>query len=244
MKTRGLRTLILLALIPLLSGCVYLRLNKLRLQMADFQKYAVFLDDPGPGLMLKEPVLLPGDLNWLTGLEPSKKEGDKDRSILSYELVKRPAKNTNEKASDLRSEALFMFANDKLARVQLPEQYNAILNGHVIAQLMKRADKAEINQGSKAARWKVEDSSILPGMNQIRRALGHPSKLQTKDGEIILTYWYDLVGTDKPGPEVTAVFAYDLGDYSFMWGTGDVGKIHVRNQNDGTGNYQLKLWRK
>jgi len=244
MKSRVLRTAVLLALIPLLSGCVYLRLNKLRIQMADFQKYAVFLDDPGPGMMLKEPVLLPGDLAWLTGLSPSTKEGGAERSILSYKLVKRAAKNSGEKPAALRSEALFMFANDKLARVQLPPQYNAILNGRVIAQLMKRADKAEINQGSKQAAWAVEDSSILPGMNQIRRALGHPSKLETKDGEIILTYWYDLVGTDKAGPEVTAVFAYDMTDYSFMWGTGDVGKVHVRNQNDGAGNYRLKLWRK
>ena len=84
MKTRlkhALKCTLLIGLALSTTSCVYLRLNTLRKQLAQFEKYCTFENTVGPAIVFKKPVIKPKDTEWLLGFTPSTIQDEGDTEV-------------------------------------------------------------------------------------------------------------------------------------------------------------------
>lgn len=146
---------LLLAMTLLLTGCVYLRLLEVKRQLANFDRYFAVEESAGLEVRFRKPVLRDEDVMFL-GLVPAERIRTGSAERWRFRWVKDPAPGD---APGLRYEqtAEFVFANQRLASVLIPEQFFAFFpKSRVIASLRS------IGQASVDRRRRTASGALAP----------------------------------------------------------------------------------
>ncbi|NKB24200.1 MAG: hypothetical protein GKR87_07460 [Kiritimatiellae bacterium] len=191
-----------------LSGCVYLRLNTLKNQLAQFPEYFSVKQRKAPTLVYKNPVLYSDDMQWLTGLKPSSIQTTLRGTLQRYVFRKlnAPQKENKDIVSTL------LFRDDKLSEVVFPKRFKNFITMKNFVEMFSPIKDARITKRSKKTEWKWREMYIkLPTIKKLSEYLGKPTRREEKPGRITLTYDYQLERSDGPHtyiPEFQMVFTF------------------------------------
>ncbi|MFT5125470.1 MAG: hypothetical protein ACI9TH_004781 [Kiritimatiellia bacterium] len=239
---------LVLLLITGLSGCVFLRLNSFRKQLAKFPKYFSFsLIDEKPVMSCKKPVLFASDLAWLGGLPPSVESGDKKESTAMWNLTKLyPDQKADNLDKENRDISIVLHSEKKKVKtVVLPASFSHIINEAMIDHVFKEADVADLEKDETSAEWNMSNSKLLPTMSDILKVAGKPYAWTETDSEIHINFRYHLEGQETPEDQVDVMgtLAYTKPNRSFIWSDVRVGKIRFSTKSSGKGMFKVKIRR-
>lgn len=113
----------LLACALLLSGCVYLRLLRLKWQLAEFDRNFAVQTADGLALTFKQPVLLDEDVESFFRWIPDTRQRSGDAEQWRFRWIKQPAAEDGEAVVEFAVE--LMFVDHRLVRLSAPETFFA-----------------------------------------------------------------------------------------------------------------------
>jgi hypothetical protein len=244
--------LLLIALVPLLSGCIFLRLNAFRKQMANFKDNAEFkIENRHPVVYFTNPVLQVSDISWLGGEPPSTTLGEKKKDYTAtWQLIKLYPQERIPETENFDMDITLNAKDKKVYRMEMPVRFKEILNEQVMGLFFDKADEADIEKKQTSAEWSMANSQLLPSMSDIMKVCGHPYNYESTATEISITYKYHLVppvdAKDKKANsvDVDATMTYTNPNKSFLRSKVTIGKIHFTNIGDGKGSFKVKIRRK
>ncbi|PTX94440.1 hypothetical protein [Opitutus sp. ER46] len=183
---RPLTGALLLAGVLLLSGCVYLRLLELKHQIAAFDRHFGVQTDDGIRIICRDPVLLTDDVRWI-GLAPEKAEKRGTAERWQVRWVKQLPPEVREAGTfDIVLE--LFFADDKLARVAIPERYFAVMPKQLLIDLLRSLGRARVDREGRAIEAQL--ATTRPDLPGIQTLLGQPTSRTVEGAETILRYRY------------------------------------------------------
>lgn len=191
MRQPRLAPLLLVVATLLLSGCVYLRLLELKLQLNRFDdKFALQTED-GLGIVCHDPVLKTSDVRWI-GLYPASvnKLGRAEQWRVRWVKVL-PPEVTEPAEFDIVLD--LGFANDRLTRVTIPERYFKVMPKQFVIGVIKSLARGKIDQGKKQIDAKVAAADIAaarPSLPAIDKLLGLPSEEHEEGTTTLVRYQY------------------------------------------------------
>ncbi len=229
--------LTLLLLCVLSSGCVYLRLLKFRQQLVDFDDNFTLAHSPGAYIEMANPVLKPGDLRWLTGIEGVVSRSPNGMEMREYRFLKISAPD-----GDLpKHQEVWMnsgFVKGRLQSVEFPETFNEIFNHEMLRRAFHGADKGAVDESDKATGWALHKDLVIPDRAKIYRLLGLPSAITTGlvHDELVYKFHRPPMSESVPAePDIWFRFFYDRKGGKMSSATVQVGwlQIIVRKWEDG-----------
>ena len=206
----------------LLGGCIYLRLLEVKNQLGDFDRN--FALDSGDGLTLvcKTPVLRTDDVRWI-GLKPETTVREQKHEQWQVRWVKDlPAGVTETGAYDLAF--ALGFADDRLARIAIPEKYFALMPKDFVAGVIRSVGRGRVSKLGRRLDTSVSESDIAaarPRLPAIGKLLGVPSEERAEGTETMTRFRY-LPVTKEPG---AAIFEMTL---HFDTASGELLRWHGR----------------
>lgn len=249
------KPLLLILLITLslsLSGCIFLRLNAFRKQMANFKEYAEFtIEKRHPVIHFTKPVLHVSDVAWLGGRPPSLTIGkEKKNYTATWRLVKLYPQERKPETENYDFDITLNAKNKKVHRLEMPVRFREIINEEVMSLFFDKADEADIEKTQSSAMWSMKNSSILPGMRDIINVCGLPYSYESNKTEVSINYKYHLVPpvTEKnPDPDsidASVTLTYRNSNKGFLRSKAVIGKIHFTNVSDNNGAFKVRFRRK
>ncbi|MBU0677169.1 MAG: hypothetical protein KJ626_03555 [Verrucomicrobia bacterium] len=199
------RALVILSFLFCATGCVYLRLLRLKGQLSAFVENFQVVNRPEPVLVFRNPVLGRGDVSWMMGLSPSETEaddrGETDRYL--FRKVRAPGSTVKEEEDML---IYSRFQGDRLAEFAFPVGFSEFLTEEVFSEVFNPIRDAE--QGAKSgAQWDFTQLKIpIPTPQDIRHYLGDPYSEETNSTHRVWIYRYRLEGKEPEEPEVDDVW--------------------------------------
>ena len=190
-------SIILLIFIVLSTGCVYLRLLKVKRQLNDFENNFELNDQDGLKFVFKNPVLLSDDINWLMKHDPLSREQSENGEIWVYVLEKQYSDdNADEVNYDIP--ILFYMRDDKLVEMTFPERFLKNLSKPLLIKMLGSMGKSSISKSTRSAgtEFKGSNSDEIPKKRYIISVLGKPYRDETTDHTETLTYLYNLKKSD------------------------------------------------
>jgi len=137
--------LCLICCLAALSGCVYLRLNKVKGQLAQFDEYFEIIEDDDFYLVCKKPVLYSRDIVWMMESAPTSQQKQDQELAYDYVLEKQyPSQKDEADTYDITIE--FAFANDKLSKVMIEKRFFAIFPKTFFIELLKALGGATVDK--------------------------------------------------------------------------------------------------
>jgi hypothetical protein len=213
-RLRILFALALLAPAFLLSGCVYLRLLKLKKQLNDVPANFRVSTTEGVDVRLVNPLLKPGDIRWL-GIHPASSAITGDTETWQARWVKDAPPGSGETVVyDL--EVAMRFDDGKLVRVSIPERYFAYLSKDLFLNLLRSTGEAQVNKAAREA--EVENTAEKPGeapppppgLELVRRMLGLPTREAVDAaGNTTCHYRYTPQTGESGAKPVESTFVFD-----------------------------------
>jgi hypothetical protein len=196
------------------SGCVYLRLFQLRRQLASFDDYCTFRQEPGPVIAFTEPILYPRDITWLLNLPVSEIRSDAaGRSLHVFRFHECP-----DQRPDLSQtgslEVILVEAGGRVAEIRLPERLNPLIDRERLRRAFLGADQARLDRSEGKTSWVLDDRLAFPLLDDLTKGLGLPCTRESQGRYHVLVYEYALdrpekgVSTAEP-PDAQGVFVYD-----------------------------------
>ncbi len=183
------------------SGCIYLRLLKVKQQLAAYHGYLRIENHTGLSLLFLEPVLLKDDFLFLAKRHPTRNESLGQTTRWHYLFEKRLAEGQSEKRNfDLPMD--FFFQQNKLVMARFPVRFLIILRKPVIVQGLRALGKAKVYLNSRIVSGDFYENADMatiraPTKAQMLKLLGKPTFSETETGAIKLTYRYRL----QPGKQ-------------------------------------------
>ena len=190
-------SIILLIFIVLSTGCVYLRLLKVKRQLNDFENNFELNDQNGLKFVFKNPVLLSDDIIWLMKHDPLSREQSENGEIWVYVLEKQYSDdNADEVNYDIP--ILFYMRDDKLVEMTFPERFLKNLSKPLLIKMLGSMGKSSISKSTRSAgtEFKGSNSDEIPKKRYIISVLGKPYRDETTDHTETLTYLYNLKKSD------------------------------------------------
>jgi len=183
--------LVLMVATLLLSGCVYLRLLELKLQLGKFDEYFALQTNDGLAIICHTPVLRTDDVRWI-GLKPesTKKLGRAEHWQVRW-VKQLPPGITETIEYDIVLE--LGFVEDKLTRVAIPERYFAVMPKPFLIGVIKSVAGGKINKSQKRIEATVgaaEVAAARPNLPSIDKLLGRPSEERIEGANTIVRYRY------------------------------------------------------
>jgi hypothetical protein len=204
MKNRILkRTAALLTglfLLGSMSGCVYYRLYKLKAQLSNFQNYFTVDNSGRPAVLFKQPIIHEADVEWLTGLSPSKRQADGDAVTNVYHFTKIIETNAVPSAYH---ELIFTFEYEqgRLHRITLPLQFSGFLTETNFMEMLAPIRDAKTDHTDKKTEWTWREMYIqIPNYDRICHYLGKPSLTSSNAVTRDPLFRYTLKGHLQPDP--------------------------------------------
>jgi len=191
-----------LALILLVTGCVFMRLYKVQNQFQDFDKNFELGDEGGLTLTFLNPVLESDDIIWLMKNGPSTKRGEEDSELWTY-ILKKQYLSADDENGEFDIPLLMTMKEGMLTEVVFPERFLKYLSVPQLKKMFASMGDAEINKLSKSASTVFRGSSPddIPKVEYITETLGKPYKIDESGETFKYTYLYYL---DNAGPEAGA----------------------------------------
>ena len=190
-------SIILLIFIVLSTGCVYLRLLKVKRQLNDFENNFELNDQNGLKFAFKNPVLLSDDIIWLMKHDPLSREQSENGEIWVYVLEKQYLDDNADKVNyDIP--IIFYVRDDKLVEMTFPERFLKNLSKPLLIKMLGSMGKSSISKSTRSAgtEFKGSNSDEIPKKRYIISVLGKPYRDETTDHTETLTYLYNLKKSD------------------------------------------------
>lgn len=196
-----------------LQGCLLTRVLETRAQLCDERPAQVSVaTQAGRGLrvVFARPTLTEQDVIAIVGFEPSAIGDANGARQLRYEV--RPVDRPHDAAVGLVAKLSFVRVDgeSKLAEVEIPEKFNAILPPHVLDAAVQVTCKARIVIVPPSTTFDVADvdRAALPKRPALIELLGPPTTLDP--GRRELAYRYCLVPCEPGRPSVAHLgFTFD-----------------------------------
>ncbi len=214
----------------LLSGCVFLRLLEVKRQFEAFDKNFAVESEDGVRITCRTPVLLSSDIRWL-GLTPETTRTVGTAAEWDVRWVKQlPAGVTEPVSYDIVVQ--FLFRDDRLSRVSIPERYFAVMPKKLLLDLLRSLGGAQVNKGQRSVEARL--SAARPALSEIGTLLGLPTSRTPSGGQTILRYRYVPVGGgSKPAVfDMLLTFDTTTGVLQRWQGDTPVGRIGFNFQNE------------
>jgi hypothetical protein len=206
---------LLMAVTFSLCGCLYLRLNTVRNQLADFDRYVTVGGEPDLALTFKRPVLWSEDVETLFKQPPTEQHEDGAVKTCLWVLEKEPGAAA-EKLAAFRFTFTMLFTSNKLSRLVIPREVLQVVPREAALGMIKAMGQARISTGRRSAATKFPGASAAAGKfvcdtNDVTRLLGAPHRTQP-DGPIT-TWHYRFVlrpPPNHPAPGMKVLAGFDF----------------------------------
>jgi hypothetical protein len=217
----------LLLIVSLISGCMYVRLLKLKAQLSDFDKYFELRDEQKLTMIFLDPVLLNDDIVWLLKSDPISREETEMGELWTYVFEKQYTGTKDEKG-DFDIPLDMLFHKKKLKEVRFPERFLKYFSQPLLAKMFRSMGNAEISKLSRTAdsQFKGNNPLEIPTKGQIIELLGVPFSADSSDGKSKLVYQYRVRKTasdpNKKEFRLTTKFVFQQGSDKLLKAEGDL----------------------
>jgi hypothetical protein len=196
-----LLTIILAASLVATTGCLYLRLQEVKNQLRDFDRFFEVNDQQGLCLVFQKPVLLAGDVEQLMEAGPASREQADDGELWTYVYEKQYA-NGGQEEQKFDIHTILLMQKNKLREVRFPERFLTLLPKDYLVSSLRAIGQAKVDRKQRkvTSSWeeKRTSSQAVSGANITRRdvikRLGIPYRVSAGDQTVVLTYEYHLKG--------------------------------------------------
>ena len=220
----------LIAVVLLLSGCVYLRLLEFKRQLEAFDRYFTIEAKDGLHLGCLKPILLSEDFRWL-GFTPATTQRLGQSEQWHVRWVKQlPPGVVDPVVRDLEIDLIF--TEDKLTRLLIPERYFALVPKTFLVGLLRGFGTAKVDKENRLAIASyapigdnaTEGRVLATGMAAL---LGPPSRQWTTGPRTMLAYRYlpTPPGARNGMFDITFTFDTASGQLVLLQGLSPVGQI-------------------
>ena len=203
------------------SSCVYWRLNKFRKQLAEFSEYCAIEHREGPTVVFNRPVLEPGDLQWLVGIEPNQTETVGDSLMETYLFRKMYADgNSNgEERGKFDFPVQIAYQDGRLRDIMFPARIRELIHEKQMNELFKEIHKADLEAKDHVTSWNLGDSLDVPNFSAMRSFVGRSFRDETNDLHRIVHLRYQVADkVDLKGPVHTeAKLVYNRENGNLVW---------------------------
>ncbi len=197
--------------IAALSGCVYLRLNQVKRQLAQFDEYFELVENDDFYLIFKKPVLYSRDIAWMMKSVPSSQE-KQDQNLTYNYILEKQYSSEKDKTGNYDLTIKFIFTDDRLSKVMLEKRIFVIFPKTFFIELLRTLGGATVDKRQRKVSWqfehKLEKEPHIPDINEVQRLLGSP--YSQKDN--IYTYKYL---PKKPPSADNEQEKYYIADFTF-----------------------------
>lgn len=164
-----------LCLCLMFSGCFYLRLQKVKGQLADFDEHFEIKEGQKFSLIAKEPVLLPSDIVRIMKEKPSSEVMMEDRLFYDYVLEKQYPGDKDE-PDNYDISIRFVFIQDKLSESHIDKRFFAAIPKEMFIAILKAVGNAEVDIGTRhiSGVHGIAGQLHLPDANEVLELLGKP----------------------------------------------------------------------
>ena len=177
-----------------LTGCVYLRLRTLQVQLSDFPRYFSVETTGLPTVICKTPVLKESDVEWVTGLTPSVRQEDGLSVTSTYQFTKVLEEGASPGAYD---ELIFkfMYHDNRLTQMSFPVQFKSFLTERNFIEMLSPMQDAQTHMARKQTEWSWREMYIqIPSYEGICKFLGTPTRETRNDTSRDPHFRYHLKG--------------------------------------------------
>jgi hypothetical protein len=208
-------SIIFLLFIVSSTGCVYLRLLKVKRQLNDFENNFELNHQNGLKFVFKNPVLLSDDIIWLMKNDPLSREQTGNGETWVYVLEKQYLDDNTDKVNyDIPIR--FYVRDDKLVEMIFPERFLKNLSKPLLIKLLGSMGKSEISKSARSAgtEFKGSNPDEIPKKRYIISVLGKPYKDEITDHTQTFTYLYNLKKSDmaKEDDQFDLKMTFSFGD--------------------------------
>jgi hypothetical protein len=196
---RFVRSLLALAVLLPLAGCVWLRLLEVKGQLAEFDRnFRVEVADQRFTVHFLHPVLLSEDFTYLTKLNPSRIEAlpSGQRWYMDFHHV---APRNKVQAGQNLVFAMNLTRKRKLATFEFSPLFLQMAPPAFLEASIRSLGRGKVDQGKHQLKVDAEDlpklTEQLPKRKTILDVLGPPSEQAEKDGLVVLIYRFEAAAT-------------------------------------------------
>jgi len=184
-----------------ISGCVYLRLLRVKSQLFSFEKYFRIENQNGLTLIFFKPLLFSEDILTLAKRGPTTREEVGPGELWRYFLLKQYQAQKDE-SGDFDIPLDMIFQNNRLCKVKLPERFLRILPMPFIIGTLKEIGGAKIKTKDRYLAGNFHEKRPQKGMRlpkkqDFLRLLGKPLVMEKSELNSKFTYRYRVKG-NKP----------------------------------------------
>ena len=209
---------LLLAASAVLSGCVYVRLARVKHQLAEVEKNVALDIRDGLWLSFAEPILLPEDILHVARREPSRVENGGASFKWIYRFSKR-VRGGAPPGGRFDVPVELFFAGGKLIGGRLPERFGRILDVRFVQETLRAVGRARVEIEPRTVCGRVPSdrvdsgTAVLPTEQAVTDLFGRPRRRIEGRASSKLVYRYALDpgrGSLRPRrPRVELSFTFD-----------------------------------
>jgi hypothetical protein len=174
---RGMLCVLFGSLLLLNSGCVFWRLHVLRNQLSDFPAHFRIEAQSQPALIALDPVLLPDDLGWLTGLPASDVVGVGADQVTWFRYQKQYVDPADDEGGAFDIVVpVYADAEGRVRQLRAPERFAPIFSERNFDAVFGSLNQGEIERLSFSTEWQWPDDDMnYPERHEVHTFLGVPS---------------------------------------------------------------------
>ena len=214
-KFSSLPRVLLLAVVLMLSGCVWLRLLEIKNQLADFdENVRIEVADRHFIVHLLKPVLFSDDFVYLSKLRPSRIENRAEGTYRWYLDFHMDPVKTPEQKTKMVSFIMTYNAEHRLAAFDFSPLFVEMAPPQFLEASIRSLGVGKVDQGRKQLKVDAEDlpklTAKLPKTADITSVMGPPYQEGRDDGMKVLFYRFksDSLPVDKEYEERRIAEAY------------------------------------
>lgn len=187
---RKISYLSLIFILLLSTGCVFLRLLKVKNQLNDFDTNFDLHDQRGLTLVFKNPVLLSDDMVWLMKGEPSEMKKIETGELWTY-IVEKEYPLTKNEEENYDIPLIMIMEYGKLSELSFPERFLKNLSIPLLKRMFASMGNADVSKLSKSANSEFKGTqSEIPTVDNVLEALGKPYSIESTGEESKYYYLY------------------------------------------------------
>jgi len=224
--------LALILILLLTSGCVLVRMLKVKNQFNDFDKNFDLNDQRGLTLVFKNPVLGSNDIVWLMKGEPSGNKKIEKGELWTYVFEKEYVASKDEEGNyDIP--VIMMMEYGKLAEISFPERFLKNLSIPLLKKMLTSMGNADVSKLGRSAtsKFQSKDASDIPTAENVVETLGRPYSIENSGEESKYSYIYYLKkpegDTGKKNFKFDMEFTIKNNDKSLLQAKGTIRGIKI-----------------
>ena len=208
---RTLTVLFILVLTSTLTGCVYLRLLKVKRQLRDFERYVKIDERNGLTLLLNKPVLKEADVVWLLEGEAAIQARNGRYTLLKYDFKKHVQDSSSEGSIGAPIAVSLHFEDGKLYKLRFPREFSRHLKPALLQGSLQSMGKGSVSKQGKSVSATMQIGEhigrqepqipLIPTKSEVKRILGSPSYLTEMASSDMFYYQYTIGITQEDTSE-------------------------------------------